>query len=57
MDATIIRLVISTLNEVEVKGKDNMDKLLGSINALEDFVHVLDKMPAPVQETKEVNNG
>ena len=57
MDATIIRLVISTLNEVEVKGKDNMDKLLGSINALEDFAHVLEKMPSPVQETKEVDNG
>lgn len=30
----IIRAVIETLNEVEVKGSDNMSKLLGCINAL-----------------------
>lgn len=34
----LIKIVISTLNEIEVKGKDNMDKLLGCINALESVV-------------------
>lgn len=27
--------IIKTLNEIEVKGKDNMDRLLGAILALE----------------------
>ena len=39
----LIRIVISTLNEVEVKGKDNLDKLLGSINALESVVQIMER--------------
>ncbi len=38
MDRTLvmnIRAVIEALNNVEVKGKDNMEHLLGSINHLE----------------------
>lgn len=39
MDITsTIQLVISTLNDVEVKGKDNLDKLLGCILTLECIV-------------------
>lgn len=30
-----IQDVINTLNQVEVKGKDNLDRLLGAIMALE----------------------
>lgn len=30
-----INRIIATLNGVEVKGKDNLDRLLGSIQALE----------------------
>lgn len=58
--ATLIRLVISTLNGVEVKGKDNLDKLLGSINALETVAQVLEAPPpppAPAEEQKEDVNG
>ena len=33
-DNSFIRMVISTLEEIEVKGSDNMSKLLGCINAL-----------------------
>ena len=51
--ATLIRLVISTLNSVEVKGKDNLDKLLGSINALETVAQALEAPPAPPAEPKE----
>lgn len=63
---TIIRLVVSTLNDVEVKGKDNLDKLLGSINALETVVQLLEAPPAPPapesnppqpEEKKEEVNG
>ena len=52
MDTTMIRCVIATLNDIEVKGKDNLDKLLGSIMALEGVAQMLEQ-PVP-EETKEV---
>lgn len=56
MDTTMIRCVIATLNDIEVKGKDNLDKLLGSIMALEGMVQLMEQ-PAPKEETKEESNG
>lgn len=55
----LIKIVISTLNEVEVKGKDNLDKLLGSINALESVVQIMEAspVPAPAEELKEETDG
>ena len=55
----LIRMVIATLNQVEVKGKDNLDKLLGCINALENVVQILEDhpAPAPAEERKEDVNG
>lgn len=53
-NATIIRLVISTLNSVEVRGKDNLDKLLGSINALETVAQALETPTVPPAESQEV---
>ena len=56
----LIKAVISTLNDVEVKGKDNLDKLLGSINALETVAQVLEiptASTAPDEKHEEVNNG
>lgn len=38
MNVTLLKMVISTLDGVEVKGKDNLDRLLGCINALESVV-------------------
>lgn len=38
MNVTLLKMVISTLEGVEVKGKDNLDRLLGCINALEAVV-------------------
>lgn len=49
---TLIRMVISTLNDVEVKGKGNLDRLLGCINALENVVQVLEAPPAPPVPTE-----
>ena len=59
MDTTLIKMVISTLNGVEVKGKDNLDRLLGCINALESVVSVMEKAPvgAASQDGAEVKNG
>lgn len=31
----LIRLIIRTLNQIEVKGAENMDRLLGAIQGLE----------------------
>ena len=52
MDTTMIRCVIATLNDIEVKGKNNMDKLLGSIMALEGLAQLMEQ-PTP-EESKEV---
>ena len=53
-NVTLVRLVISTLNSVEVKGKDNLDRLLGSINALETVAQALEMSTAPSAESQEV---
>ena len=51
MDLTIIKMVINTLNSIEVKGKENMAGLLGSIEALESFVRMTEaQKPAENQE-------
>lgn len=55
MDLTIIKMVINTLNSIEVKGKENMAGLLGSIEALETFVRMAE---APKHaENQEAPNG
>ena len=52
---TLIRAVISTLNGVEVKGKENLDGLLGSINALESIVQILEVTAVPAEHKEETN--
>ena len=37
-NSTLIATIISTLDSIEVHGKDNMSKLLGCINALESIL-------------------
>lgn len=38
-----LRLIIKSLNQIEVKGADNMDRLLGCIQGLERLGKELDK--------------
>lgn len=57
MNITLLKMVISTLNTVEVKGKENLDSLLGCINALESVVRIMEAPPAPPEKTKEEVNG
>jgi len=38
-----LRLIIKTLNQIEVKGADNMDRMLGCIQGLERLDKELDK--------------
>lgn len=52
MHIDIITAVIQTLDRVEVRGKPNLDMLLGCINALERLAKELEK-----EETKEVAHG
>lgn len=58
----LVKVVISTLNTVEVKGKENLDALLGSINALETVVQAMEAMPKGSSaqsddDKQEVTNG
>lgn len=55
MNTTLIKMVISTLNTVEVKGKENMGSLLGCIEALESFVQRAEQVP--MGEQKEAEDG
>lgn len=55
MDATIIKLVLNTLDDIEVKGKKNIDAMLGIMNALENFIQLAEAEEK--QEKEVVNNG
>ncbi|MBO4939356.1 MAG: hypothetical protein J6C98_10240 [Oscillospiraceae bacterium] len=58
MDTKLIKMVISTLNGVEVKGKVNLDRLLGCINALESVAKAAEQIPAgSVKLTEEEDHG
>jgi hypothetical protein len=51
----MIRCVIATLNDIEVKGKENLDKLLGSIMALEGMAQMLENTALEETPKEEVN--
>ena len=53
MDVTIIKLVLNTLEGIEIKGKKNIDAMLGCMNALEGFV----KNAENKKKDEVVNNG
>ena len=55
MDRQLLRNIIHTLDGVEVKGKENLDKLLGCINALESMLKVEDIQQQ--KECEEMDNG
>ena len=41
-ESLTLKYVINTLNDIKLSGKDNMEKLLGVINALEEVIVSLD---------------
>lgn len=55
MDTTIIKLVLNTLEDIEIKGKHNIDAMLGCMNALESFIQKAEAEKA--KESEVVNNG
>ena len=46
--STLLKMISSTLNTIEVKGKDNLDRLLGCINAIDSIVKSAEE---PAEET------
>lgn len=54
-DVTIIKLVLNTLEDIEIKGKKNIDAMLGCMNALESFVKMTEANNK--KEDEEVTDG
>lgn len=54
-DVTIIKLVLNTLEDIEIKGKKNIDAMLGCMNALESFVKMTESNNK--NEDEVVNDG
>ena len=50
MNKAYLEAIVTTLNSIEVHGKDNLSKLLGCINALESIL-------AEQEDGEKVNNG
>ena len=55
MNVTIIKLVLNTLEDIEIKGKKNIDAMLGCMNALESFVQEAEA--EKTMEKEGVNDG
>ena len=55
MDVTIIKLVLNTLEDIEIKGKKNIDAMLGCMNALGNFIQMAEAEKE--KEAEVVNNG
>jgi len=51
-----LRLIIKSLNQIDVKGADNMDRLLGCIQGLERLDKELDKVPEKPEVSKNDNH-
>lgn len=49
--------IIETLNGIEVKGKENLDRLLGAILALEAVKKAQDNQAKAEAETEETTDG
>lgn len=49
-----LNTLLKSLNSLEVKGKNNMDILLGCIFAVENKIT---ELSTPVEETEEAENG
>lgn len=55
VDVTIIKLVLNTLEDIEIKGKKNIDAMLGCMNALESIVKNAEAENK--NDNEEVSNG
>lgn len=48
-----LRAVLNTLEGVQVAGRENLDRMLGSMQAIEEVVQALPAPPAPDKETEQ----
>lgn len=46
-----LRAVLNTLEGVQVAGRENWDRMLGSMQAIEEVIQALSAPPAPEKET------
>lgn len=46
-----LRAVLNTLEGVQVAGRENWDRMLGSMQAIEEVIQALSASPAPEKET------
>lgn len=52
-----LNAVQNTLEGVEVKGRENLDRVLGCMQTIDEVLRVLTAPPAPAKSTEEVVNG
>lgn len=48
-----LRAVLNTLEGVQVAGRENWDRMLGSMQAIEEVAQALSAHPAPEKETEQ----
>lgn len=46
-----LRAVLNTLEGVQTAGRENMDRMLGSMQAIDEVIQMLSTPPAPDKET------
>lgn len=54
---TLLRSAVNTLNTIDVRGKENLDKMLGCINVLEHIARSLESMKIAETESEDECNG
>lgn len=53
-----LKAVLNTLEGVQIAGRENLDRLLGSMQAIDEVIQMLSAPPAPDKETEqEVADG
>lgn len=55
IDTTILKMVINTLEDVEVKGSNNMSNLLASIEAIGKYIKVLESIKEDKNKEEETD--
>lgn len=48
-----LRAVLNTLEGVQIAGRENWDRMLGSMQAIEEVVQALSATPAPEKEPEQ----
>lgn len=48
-----LRAVLNTLEGVQVAGRENLDRMLGSMQAIDEVIQLLSVPPAPDKETEQ----